>query len=230
MSPSWALLSLRIGTAVPGPRGELTAIDKQPVTRAQYLEEGRFRKDQQGDTAHHGGPEKAVHHYAADHYPTWAEELADFSVQNLHEGGFGENLSTLGLTEDDVAIGDIFELGDAVIQVSQPRQPCWKLNDRVNVPDMALRVQNTGRTGWYYRVLQTGWVQPDDPLRRVSRPQPEWTLIRILRILYDDRFEPGELAALAELPELSPRLRDLAAKRLSSLTVEDWTRRLHGQA
>jgi len=225
MSPSWALLSLRIGTAVPGPRGQLTAIDKQPVTRAQYLEQTKFRKDQQGDTVHHGGAEKAVHHYAADHYPKWAEELAESSVHNLEEGGFGENLSTLGLTEDDVAIGDIFELGDAVIQVSQPRQPCWKLNERFNVPDMALRVQNTGRTGWYYRVLQPGWVQPDDPLRRVSRPQPEWTLTRVLRILYDDRFEPGELAALAEL---APRLRDLAAKRLSSMTVEDWTRRLHG--
>lgn len=228
MNPSWSLLSLRIGVAVPGPRGELTAIDKQPVSRAQYLEENRFRKDQQGDTVHHGGPEKAVHHYAADHYSKWAEELADLPVQNLQEGGFGENICTFGLTESDVCIGDIFELGDAVIQVSQPRQPCWKLNERFGVADMAQRVQSTGRTGWYYRVLQTGWVQPDDLLRRTTRPQLNWPLTRILRILYDDRFEADELAALAELPELSPRLRDLAAKRLSSMTIEDWTRRLHG--
>lgn len=227
-NPSWPLLSLRIGTAVPGPRGQLTAIDKHEVSRAQYLEENRFRKDQQGDTQHHGGPEKAVHHYATEHYQTWIEELSDLPVQNLQEGGFGENLCTMGLTEKDVAIGDIFELGDAVIQVSQPRQPCWKLNERFNVPDMAVRVQSSGRTGWYYRVLQTGWVQPDDLLRRTTRPQPNWTVARVLRALYDERLEGDELAALAELAELSPRLRDLAAKRLSSMTVEDWTRRLHG--
>ena len=228
MNPQWSLLSLRVGTAVPGPRGEPTAIDKRPVSSTQYLEEHRFRKDQQGDTTHHGGVEKAVHHYAADHYPVWQQELADLPVQNLDEGGFGENLSTLGLTEENVAIGDIFELGDAVIQVSQPRQPCWKLNERFNLPDMAQRVQASGRTGWYYRVIQPGWVQPDDPLRRITRPQPLWTVARVIRALYHERLEAEELAGLAELAELSPRLRDLAAKRLSSMTVEDWTRRLQG--
>lgn len=228
MNPKWSLLSLRVGQAVPGPRNQLTAIEKQPVSRTLYLEETRFHKDQQGDTKHHGGPEKAVHHYAADHYPKWELELADLPVQNLREGGFGENLSTLGLTEFDVAIGDVFELGDAVIQVSQPRQPCWKLNERFNVPDMAQRVQTSGRTGWYYRVLQAGWVQPDDLLRRITRPQPAWTINRVLRALYHERLDPAELAALVELAELSPRLRELAAKRVSSMTVEDWTSRLHG--
>lgn len=228
MNPQWSLLSLRIGAAVPGPRDQLTAIDKHPVSSTQYLEMNRFRKDQHGDPAHHGGAEKAVHHYAADHYPLWQRELADQPVQNLDEGGFGENLCTLGLTENLVAIGDIFELGDAVIQVSQPRQPCWKLNERFNVPDMAERVQTTGRTGWYYRVLQAGWVQPDDLLKRITRPQPLWTVARIVRALYHERFEADELAALAELAELAPNLRDLAAKRLSSSSVEDWTRRLQG--
>jgi len=228
MKSHWSLLSVRVGLAVPGPREQLTAIDKQPVSGIQYLDEHRFRKDQQGDSVHHGGPQKAVHHYAADHYPLWRDELSGLPVRKLQEGGFGENLSTLGLTEENVAIGDIFELGDAVIQVSQPRQPCWKLNERFNVPDMALRVQASGRTGWYYRVLQTGWVQPDDRLRRVNRPQPNWTVARVLRALYHQQLEPDELSALAELAVISPRLRELAAKRLSSMSVEDWTRRLHG--
>lgn len=228
MNPHWFLLSLRVGVAVAGPRNQLTAIDKQPVSSAQYLDEHRFRKDQQGDPVHHGGPEKAVHHYAAEHYAKWQHELIDLPVRSLQEGGFGENLSTLGLTEENVAIGDIFELGDAVIQVSQPRQPCWKLNARFNVPDMALRVQTSGRTGWYYRVLQTGWVQPDDPLRRIARPQAAWTVARVIRALYHQQLEYDELAVMAELPELSPRLKQLAAKRLSSLSVEDWTSRLQG--
>lgn len=230
MNSHWPLLSLRVGPAVAGPRGQPTAIDKQPASGAQYLEAHRFRDDQQGDPVHHGGPEKAVHHYAVEHYPTWAAELAGLPVRNLCEGGFGENLSTLGLTEDKVAIGDVFELGEAVIQVSQPRQPCWKLNERFNVRDMALRVQTSGRTGWYYRVLQTGWVRPGDSMRRIARPRPEWTLARVLRALYHERLKSDELAALAELAELSPRLRELAARRLSSMTVEDWTSRLDGDA
>lgn len=228
MNPNWTLQSLRVGPAVVGPRNQPTAIEKLPVSRTLYLEETGFHNDQQGDTTHHGGVEKAVHHYAADHYPHWELELADLPVQNLHEGGFGENLCTLGLTESNVAIGDIFELGDAVIQVSQPRQPCWKLNERFNVPDMAQRVQTSGRTGWYYRVLQAGWVQPDDLLRRTIRPQPAWTIARVLRSLYHERLDAAELTALAELTELSARLRELAAKRLSSMTVEDWTNRLQG--
>ena len=89
MSDSWQLLSLRTGQAVPGPRNHPTAIAKQPVSQAQYLEQTGFCNDQQGDTQHHGGLEKSVHHYAAEHYAQWAQELAELAVQNLQPGGLG---------------------------------------------------------------------------------------------------------------------------------------------
>jgi len=225
---NWSLLSLRVGQVQSGPRGKPTAIDKQPVAEPQYLGLTGFQLDQQGDTVHHGGPEKAVHHYAADHFDWWRAELAAQPARNLQPGAFGENLSTLGLTEDEAALGDVFQLGRAVLQISQPRQPCWKLNVRMNVPDMALRVQMSGRTGWYYRVLEPGWVAPGDALARVQRPHAHWTLACTLRVLYRDGLNMEALAQLAELPVLAPRMRALAQRRLASCAIEDWDSRLQG--
>jgi MOSC domain-containing protein YiiM len=225
----WPLLSLRVGTPqVFGPRGGMSAIDKRPVL-SDYLDVEGFRSDQQGDPVHHGGPQKAVHHYAAEHYPVWNRELAGIDgLRNMDMGGFGENLSTLGLTEANVAIGDTFRLGGAVIQVSQPRQPCWKLSVRFNVPSMALKVQSSGRTGWYYRVLRPGLVAATDALERIERMDPDWSLQRVLRVLYCDSLNAVELRRLADLPGLTLRMRELAARRLRNATVEDWAPRLDG--
>ena len=107
----------------------------------------------------HGGPEKAVHHYPFDHYEAWRTELGDIGLLR-QPGAFGENLSAVGLTEADVAVGDVFRLGSAIVEVSQGRQPCWKLNERFGQPTVAKSVQASGRTGWYYRVIETGLVAP----------------------------------------------------------------------
>lgn len=228
----WPLLSLRAGSVRPfGPRNEPSAIDKKPVCSSVYLGPLGLVNDEQGNTRSHGGPEKAIHHYASEHYPFWRAELAsEPTVQNLQIGGFGENISTLGLFEDDVAIGDIFQLGEAVLQVSQPRQPCWRLNVRFNVHDMAFRVQNSGRTGWYYRVLQPGMVGPQDALVRIDRIDPAWTLRRVQQVLYHDRLNVGELTQLAVLRGLNPKMQGLAASRLDHVKVEDWNSRLNGRA
>ncbi|HEY9280442.1 MAG TPA: MOSC domain-containing protein [Eoetvoesiella sp.] len=213
-----------------GPRGELSAIHKMPVTDAAYLDLDGFSVDEQGDTRNHGGAEKAVHHYASEHYAAWQNELRDFSgVTSLGPGGFGENLSTRGLTEDNVAIGDTFILGQAVIQVSQPRQPCWKLNIRFNVRDMAHRVQTLGRTGWYYRVLHPGLVRPNDVLLRTERVNPNWPISRVLYLLYQDRLNIEALTQLASLHALNPKMQSLAARRVKQLSVEDWSSRLQGE-
>lgn len=226
----WPLLSLRVGAPKSfGPRRVPSAIAKQAVA-SQYLDYTGFGGDQQGDPVHHGGPQKAVHHYAFEHYAVWRRELSAVDgVRNMEMGGFGENLSTVGLTEDNVAIGDIFQLGQAVIQVSQPRQPCWKLGVRFNVPGMARRVQDSGRTGWYYRVLRPGQVAAADALDRIEQPNPDWTLRRVLNVLYRDSLNVSELRQLAVLPALTQRLQDLAARRLADAAVEDWVPRLDGK-
>jgi MOSC domain-containing protein YiiM len=145
-------------------------------------------------------------------------------------GAFGENISITGMTEDMVAVGDVFRLGGALMQVSQGRQPCWKLNHRFGVPDMARRVQDTGRTGWYYRVLDPGMVAPGDDLVLIDRLAPEWTLHRLWRAMYVDRLNRTELQAIAALDVLAEGWRRYAQRRLDSGRVEDWRPRLEGKA
>jgi MOSC domain-containing protein YiiM len=206
----------------------LTGIYKQQVDSA-YLNSNGLSDDQQGDKNHHGGPEKALHHFASEHYPRLRKALPEPAAGHCQPGAFGENLVTSGFTEADVCVGDIFALGEAVVQVSQPRQPCWRLNLRFGIPDMSQRLQNTLRTGWYYRVLQSGQISQRNILILDQRPNPAWPLSRVLSLLYDSTLEQTALEEMAELEHLSPNLRGLAQKRLENGTVEDWGRRLFGQ-
>ncbi|WCR09362.1 MOSC domain-containing protein [Paracoccus stylophorae] len=221
-------LTILTGRAAPlADSGQLSGIDKTPVSAALMLDTNGLAGDEQGDLRHHGGPEKAVHHYARDHYAAWQAEIGDLPVLAA-PGAFGENLSQHGLTESDVAVGDIFRLGKALIQVSQGRQPCWKLNHRFGVRDMARRVQDSGRTGWYYRVLQPGIVAPGDDLHLIDRIAPDWTIRRLWHVMYVDRLNRHDLAQMAALDVLAEGWRRYAARRLDSGRVEDWRGRLEG--
>jgi len=231
MSPTPAdhpLRALLVGALAPlGPSGVESGIFKQPVAGPLAVTRNGLIGDAQGDRKPHGGPEKALHHYAFDHYARWRRERPDLARFFSREGAFGENISTAGLTEADVCIGDIYRLGSALLQVSQARQPCWRLNLRFGDDGMARRVQDSGRTGWYYRVLEEGRVTPDDILRLVERPVEAWSLARLLRIFYHDRLDRARLAELAALTQLSPSWRRLARQRLERNAVEDWSGRLN---
>lgn len=205
-----------------------SGIDKRAVARALQLGPNGFAGDEQADLRVHGGPEKAVHHYPFDHYAKWHADLGPLPILN-DAGAFGENISTLGPTETTVAVGDIFRLGSALVQVSQGRQPCWKLTQRFGVPEMARMVQDTGRTGWYYRVLQPGRVQTGDRIELIDRLAPEWTLHRLWRGLYIDRLNIAELQGIAALDVLAEGWRRHASRRLESGQVEDWSKRLEGR-
>lgn len=210
-----------------GERGIPSGIGKSPLAGRVHVDIEGLACDAQGDRKHHGGPEKALHHYPRDHYPFWREAIGPRPVLDA-PGAFGENLTTRGLTEEEVAVGDTFRLGEALIQVSQGRQPCWKLNARFEIRDMALRVQRTGRTGWYYRVIEPGHVEAGDALRLVDRLSPDWTIRRLWRALYVDTMNLDELAAMGALAHLPESWRGHAARRLATRRVEDWSRRLSG--
>ena len=227
--PQPATTTLLTGRVRPLPDSDRTSgIYKTPVTGPLQLGALGLEGDEQADLRVHGGIEKAVHHYPAEHYPDWRAELGPLP-DLARPGGFGENISTTGLTEENVAVGDIFRLGGALVQVSQGRQPCWKLNRRFGVPDMARRVQGTGRTGWYYRVLQPGRVAPGDMLALEDRIAPEWTLRRLWHALYVDRMNLAELRGIAALDVLAEGWRKYAIRRLDSGRVEDWNKRLEGR-
>jgi MOSC domain-containing protein YiiM len=206
-----------------GPRNAPSGIVKRALPGPWRLLRDGLVGDVQGDLRNHGGPEKALHHYPRDHYPAWAAEGLEADRPE-----FGENISTLGLVEAEVCIGDVFALGSAQLQVSQGRQPCWKLNARFGRSDMSRRVQESGRTGWYYRVLREGVVEPGDRLRRIERPRPAWPLTRLNELLYRRTLEFDALAEMVEMPEMAASWRELAARRLAKREVEDWSSRLEG--
>ena len=219
--------ALLTGIAVPYTRpGSCSAIAKSPRPGRLRIGELGLEGDEQGDRRVHGGPDKAVHHYPFDHYAAWRGELGDLPLLDA-PGAFGENISSTGLTEATVCLGDRYTLGTAVLEVSQGRQPCWKLNDRFGVRDMARRVQDTGRTGWYYRVPQPGEAQAGDLLTLVERPCPDWPLGRLTQLLASRTTDPDLLREALALP-LVPSWRKLLERRLESREVEDWTRRIEG--
>lgn len=204
-----------------------SAIDKRLCDTPLALTATGFVGDAQADLKVHGGPEKAVHHYPADHYAAWRAELGDRDV--FAPGGFGENVSTSGLTEDDVCIGDVFRLGEALVQISQGRQPCWKLSAHVGEDRMAYLVQKTARTGWYYRVLEPGRVAAGDAIVLADRPQPDWSVRRVTRARFDGSLDPTTAREIAVIPELNEGWRAAFARKADGLD-EDTRPRLRGPA
>ncbi len=226
MSGGFRIAAVRVGRARPfGPHGEPSAIDKTVVDGAVMAGPSGLTGDEQGDPRRHGGPDKAIHAYSLAHYPAWAAELPD-AAAGFVPGAFGENLEVEGVTEAGVCLGDLWQAGGATLQVSQSRQPCWKLNLRFGLPDMARRVQDSGRTGWYFRVTGAGPIRAGDRAVLVARPHPEWPLDRVQRLLYRDMLDREALAALGALDSLPESWRRLVEARLARSRVEDWSSRL----
>ncbi|WP_425480177.1 MOSC domain-containing protein [Xanthomonas cassavae] len=227
MPSSTPIDSVAIGVARDFSRpGTRSAIDKRAVPGPVRVGIDGLDGDEQGDRRVHGGPDKAIHHYPREHYAAWRSELGAHALLES-AGAFGENLSTVGLTEADICLGDRFALGTAVVEVSQVRQPCWKLSDRFGVRDMARRVQDTGRTGWYYRVLQPGAVTAGDILALQARPHPHWSLSRLQQLLYARAVDETAITEVLTLP-LVPSWRILFERRLQRSQVESWSKRLDG--
>lgn len=169
--------------------------------------------DGQADLVHHGGADKAVLAYSAEHYGDWRRELG---IANLPYGAFGENLTVEGLIEQDVCIGDIWRIADVLLQVSQPRQPCWKLGRRWRMDDLPKRVLQSGRSGWYLRVLREGTIESGMAVTLQERPHPQWTVPRTASLRYAKQAAPHEIAALADLQTLAASWRDEFARRASA--------------
>jgi MOSC domain-containing protein YiiM len=202
-----------------------TGFFKEPIQGERWLGITNLAGDRQADLKHHGGVEKAVLAYAATHYPWWQEQL---NLPDLPCGAFGENLTVAQQMEQEVCIGDIYEFGGSQIQVSQPRQPCWKLSRRWRIQDLAVQVQRSGRTGWYFRVLREGYVAPDRPLILCDRPYPQWTITRANQIMHHDVNDRDATIALAECPALATNWQRTLLNRATKGVNPDSSPRLWG--
>ena len=207
------------------PLGHTTSgIAKHPVHGEVRVHPLGLDGDAQADLRNHGGEFKAVHCYAWSHYPAWREELAANPLLDA-PGAFGENLSVEGLDESTVCIGDLIRVGSTVFAVSQGRQPCFKLNLRFGVPDMAIRVQTSLRTGWYLRVVEPGTLTPGDAIELLERPHPDYSIATLLALIRDRETDTARLQEMLKLP-LPPSWQRLFTRRLESGQSEDWLGRL----
>ena len=184
------------------PEGEASGIFKSAVDGPVQLGPTGLEGDEQADLRHHGGPDKALHHYPAEHYALLAEEWPQCAAM-VGPGVLGENLSTRGLTEHDVCIGDVLRIGEAEVQVSQPRSPCWKIDLRLKVKDASRFVEAAGVTGWYYRVLREGRLCAGDGIELLERPNPWLTLAEYWDTVIAHRPDPAALRRIAAAPGLA---------------------------
>lgn len=164
--------------------------------------------DEIADRKNHGGREKAILCYASVHYPKWQTEHPDL---DFAAGGFGENLTVGGASESEVCIGDRYKAGDCLLEVSQPRQPCWKIARRWQSKTLTKEVAQTGRTGWYLRVIRGGQLVAGTTLELDNRPNPQWTVARANDVLYGREVDRMAVHELMNLPELSREWKDAIA-------------------
>lgn len=184
------------------PEGQLSGIFKAAVSGPVRLGRDGLANDVQGDRRVHGGPEKALHLFPAQHYARLVKRVPTLA-EALRPGVLGENVSAHGLDETTVCIGDVFAAGSCRVQVSQPRQPCWKINHRLEYPLLSRLIAELGCTGWYFRVLEEGSLAAGDELKLVERPAPGLTLARLWTAHTAHRPDPDELATLAIAPGLN---------------------------
>ena len=204
-----------VGLPQPFNGAELSAIAKAPVAGLAKIRTFGIEGDMVADTKHHGGADMAVHHYPGDHYADWNDWLGGHELL-AGPAAFGENLMSLGLVETQVHIGDRFRLGTAILEISQGRQPCWKIEHRFQRKGMVARILETGRCGWYYRVIEEGEAAAGDRLERIETVNPEWSVARVFAALYDKANPPSteDLETLANMDRLSEVWRGKAAARL----------------
>jgi MOSC domain-containing protein YiiM len=193
-------------------REVITGGAKQPVSRA-VLRFENFDGDRQADLLNHGGLEKAVCVYPFDHYPYWSRRLG----RDLKPGAFSENLTVCGAIETEVCVGDVFRIGEAMVQVSQPRMPCAKLAGKNGSRMLPKLMTNVGYTGFYMRVLSEGVVAADDGFD-LERTHPDGiTIAEVNSIIYEKSYDLALIERLVELPEFSEVGRALFAQRLERL-------------
>ncbi|MEP2102990.1 MAG: MOSC domain-containing protein [Parasphingorhabdus sp.] len=206
--------SLLIGTPKPFREdGEMSAIGKHAVTEAIELGLFGLAGNQVADPLHHGGRDKAVHLYPIEHYSFWKDKYPDVDILD-RPGAFGENLSCRGMTEDKLCLGDIFRLGEALIECSHARQPCWKLNHHFGRPDVLKTVIKTTKSGSYFRVLEPGKVRADDMMIQQEHKHPDWPLDRLFDMIIGgkNKGQGAELRMLSDMPALAETWRKRAAQ------------------
>lgn len=205
--------ALLTGAPLPFRGNDHSAIAKRPVEGAVRVTWNGLAGDSVADPIHHGGWDKALHLYPQDHYTWWRARKPDAPLLDA-PGAFGENIASLGMTEEEICLGDRFALGSAIVEVSHGRQPCWKLDHRFGARDVMVTMIKTARSGLYFRVIREGEVEAGTVMPLLDRPHPQWSIARVFRLLIGGghKAEPEAVRALAAMSVLAEVWRERARK------------------
>ena len=189
-----------------------TSLQRRPVKEKIFLDLMGFEGDQVADPVNHGGRDKAICGYPVNHYSIWEEELS----RSMPPASFGENLTIEGLTEEQIHIGDIFRIGEAEVQCTQPRQPCHKLIKIFGFPKLASRIQTLGYCGYYFRVLKQGWLQTGMAVELIHSDKEKISVMDAHYLMYRDKTKYQAIEKLMAHPALSETWKNSFGKRLAN--------------
>lgn len=211
--------AVQTGKPKPIDGDKLSSIFKEPKQGPIAAGPMGLEGDTQVDKEHHGGIDKAIHIYTTDHYAYWQ---ATFPEQKalFTSGSFGENIVASGLLEEDICLGDQFICGSAILEITQGRQPCWKLAKRFNIDRLPLMVERTGKTGFYCRVIQNGEIAAGNSMQLQTRQHPDWPLTRLWQTIFRKGARAADLQTLMGIPELSEAWRERTRKKLSAIAAK----------
>jgi MOSC domain-containing protein YiiM len=208
------VLSCNVGQprSLPSPRGPVTSgIFKYPVSGRVSVSRTNIDGDAQADLRVHGGKDKAVYCYPSEHYAYWSAELLQAGLSSW--GAFGENLTTVGIDESSVNVGDTLRIGTVLLQVTQPRMPCYKLALKFGHGDMIAKFAKSGRSGFYVSVLEEGELRPGDAITISSANPPVVGITDLLALLYADSIDVEIVRRALGTPALPVSWRDWLARR-----------------
>jgi MOSC domain-containing protein YiiM len=210
---SMTIEALLTGKPVPFRDGDYSAIAKRPVDGSVRIGWLGLEGDAVADTVHHGGWDKAIHLYPQDHYGWWQDRKPGHALLDA-PGAFGENIASRGMTEEEICLGDRFSLGNAVVEVSHGRQPCWKLDHRFGERDVMATIVKTARCGIYFRVIREGEAETGTRMELLERPLGDWPIARVFRLLIGGghKGQPDAVRALAGMPVLAEAWRERALR------------------
>jgi MOSC domain-containing protein YiiM len=207
--PPRRIVSINVGQpreVLVGDRMVLTSIFKTPVEGKVALRRFNIDGDRQSDLSVHGGPFKAVYSYSSEHYPFWAEQIPGTP---LPPGAFGENLTTEGMLEDIVHIGDTFRAGSAILQVTQPRMPCFKLAIRMNRADMVKKFWASGFSGIYFSIVEEGEFESGDPIQTLDADPGRVSVADVVRLFKRETKDPDLFSRAMNAPLFGSWKRDI---------------------
>lgn len=196
-------------------RSVTTGIFKTPVANRVMVRRMNLDGDRQADLSVHGGADKAVYIYPSEHYATWAQELGR---NDLQMGQFGENLTVEGMLEETVHIGDTFRVGGALLEVTQPRVPCYKLGLKMGSAQFPKTFLSSHRTGYYVRVLEEGDVGAGDSIERISTDPERMTIRQAVHLAFFDQENVAMLEKVLRIRALSQEWRGMFQEQLSAIT------------